>query len=184
MVVTSSQSVADRIRYLTTQAKNDPVEYIHNEIGYNYRLTNVLAAIGVAQLEKLDEYVASRRSIQAYYREHIRHPGIQWMQESSNSFSTCWLSTAVVDPERTGFSAVQLRNYLEASRIQARRLWQPMHLSPAHRDCQSVLTGVADSLFATAISLPSTPGLSPESLDRICRTVRNAVADSNLMRVA
>lgn len=179
MIVTDSAQIAERCRYLTTQAKDDPLEYIHHEVGHNYRLTNVQAAIGVAQLEQLDGYVESRRRIANCYRERLNLPGLQWMQESPKARSTCWLSTALVDPSITGLTAVQLRDFLGPVGIQTRRLWQPMHQSPAHRDCQAVLNGVADRLFQTALSFPSTPNLDSVLLDRICSQVEKLMQTSS-----
>ena len=175
MIVTNSKSDAARARYLTTQAKDDAVEYIHNEVGYNYRMTNVLAAIGLAQLERLDFYVDRRRSIAAHYRTHLNFPGFQWYKDSADARSTSWLSTALLDPALMGLSAVSLRDRLMAAGIQTRRLWQPMHLSPAHANCQSILNGTADRLFENALSFPSTPSLTNSDLDRICGRVREAV---------
>lgn len=171
MLVTDSAQVAERARYLTTQAKDDPVEYIHHEVGFNYRLTNVLAALGVAQLEQLDKYVQGRRRIAAYYQQRLEPLGLRWHSEAPDARSTCWLSTAIVDPERVGMTAVQLRDLLAQKKIQTRRLWQPMHLSPAHRGCESMLSGVADRLFQMALSFPSTPSLETATLDRICTAV-------------
>ncbi|MCA9060323.1 MAG: LegC family aminotransferase, partial [Planctomycetaceae bacterium] len=167
MIVTSDQEIASRCRYLTTQAKDDPVEYVHNEVGYNYRMTNVLAAIGLAQLELLDQYVDRRRTIAQYYQTNLALPGLHWYREAADVKSTCWLSTALVDPAVTGCTAVELRDWLQQQRIQTRRLWQPMHQSPAHRHCQAVLTGVADRLFETALSFPSSPNLTDASLQRV-----------------
>lgn len=185
MIVTNSKSDAARARYLTTQAKDDAVEYIHNEVGYNYRMTNVLAAIGLAQLERLDFYVDRRRSIADYYRTCLNLPGLQWYKDSADARSTSWLSTAVLSPGEMGVSAVSLRDHLTAAGIQTRRLWQPMHLSPAHASCQSVLNGTADWLFENALSFPSSPSLTNDDLERIGRHVRNTVlinADESKMR--
>ncbi len=176
MIVTSSKEDAERARYLTTQAKDDAVEYIHNEVGYNYRMTNVLAAIGLAQLERLDFYVDRRRSIAEFYQNNLNLSGLRWHSDSVDARSTSWLSTALLDPAKLGLSAVSLRDRLTASKIQTRRLWQPMHLSPAHAGCSSVLNGTADKLFENALSFPSTPSLTHDDLSRICSQVREAVS--------
>jgi perosamine synthetase len=183
MLVTDSAQVAERARYLTTQAKDDPVEYIHHEVGFNYRLTNVLAALGVAQLEQLDKYVQGRRRIASHYQQRLEPLGLRWHTDAPDARSTCWLSTAIVDPERVGVTAVQLRDLLAQKKIQTRRLWQPMHLSPAHCGCESVLSGVADRLFQTALSFPSTPSLETATLDRICTAVER-ILPATARRVA
>lgn len=171
MLLTNCREDAERARYLTTQAKDDAVEYIHNEIGFNYRMTNVLAAIGLAQLEQLDGFVNRRREIAEFYRSQLSVPGLTWHTDAAGARSTSWLSTVLIDPFQTSFTAVQLRDQLQQARIQTRRLWQPMHLSPAHTGCQAVVNGTADRLFAQALSFPSTPNLQPEDLRRIVSSV-------------
>ncbi|MFM8479362.1 MAG: DegT/DnrJ/EryC1/StrS family aminotransferase, partial [Planctomycetaceae bacterium] len=171
MILTNRREDADRARYLTTQAKDDAVEYIHNEIGFNYRMTNVLAAIGLAQLEQLDGFVNRRREIAAFYRSQLSLPGMTWHTDAPGACSTSWLSTVLIDPLQSGITAVQLRNQLQQARIQTRRLWQPMHLSPAHAGCQAVVNGTADRLFAQALSFPSTPNLQAADLQRIVSSV-------------
>lgn len=175
MLVTNSDYAASRARYLTTQAKDDAVEYIHHETGYNYRMTNVLAAIGLAQLEQLESHVTRRREIARFYQREVNLPGLTWFRESRRTRGTYWLSTALVDPKVTGLTAVQLREQLSVCGIQARRLWQPMHQSPAFRDCQSVVRGAADHLFENCLSFPSSPNLTSESLNRIRTAVTGAV---------
>ena len=122
MILTNRREDADRARYLTTQAKDDAVEYIHNEIGFNYRMTNVLAAIGLAQLEQLDGFVNRRREIAAFYRTQLSLPGMTWHTDAPGARSTSWLSTVLIDPLQTGITAVQLRDQLQQARIQTRRL--------------------------------------------------------------
>ena len=175
MLLTNSKAVADRARYLTTQAKDDAIEYIHHEIGFNYRMTNVLAAIGLAQLEQLDGFVERRRNIAAFYRQHLNGPGFTWHTDAPGAISTSWLSTALIDPFQTGLTACELRDRLQQARIQTRRLWQPMHLSPAHQGAQAVLNGTADRLFDQALSFPSTPNLQPQDLHRVADSVRAAL---------
>ena len=177
MLLTNSKADADRARYLTTQAKDDAVEYIHHEIGFNYRMTNVLAAIGLAQLEQLDGFVERRRNIAAFYRQHLSGPGFTWHTDAPDAISTCWLSTALIDARQIGLTACELRDRLQQARIQTRRLWQPMHLSPAHQGAQAVLNGTADRLFDQALSFPSTPSLQPQDLQRVVDFVCAAIPD-------
>jgi len=175
MIVTNSKEDADRARYLTTQAKDDPAEYIHNEVGYNYRMTNVLAAIGLAQLEQLDSHVDRRRRIADFYRGHLTMPGFLWHCDSDKARSTSWLSTVLLDPVQTGVSAVELRDRLTKHGIQTRRLWQPMHQSPAHQGCQAMLNGTADLLFQNALSFPSSPNLTDDDLMRVSDRVLDSI---------
>ena len=171
MLLTNSRKDADRARYLTTQAKDDAVEYIHHEVGFNYRMTNVLAAIGLAQLEQLDGFVERRRSIADCYRSQLSLPGMTWHADAPGAYSTSWLATVLIDPFQAGITAIQLRDQLQQQRIQTRRLWQPMHSSPAHANCQAIVNGTADRLFAQALSFPSTPNLQAEDLQRVVGSV-------------
>ncbi|MFQ5801309.1 MAG: LegC family aminotransferase [Candidatus Methylomirabilales bacterium] len=172
MIVTDNEEWAARAGYLTTQAKDDPVGYIHNEIGYNYRLTNIQAAIGCAQMEKLDEYIATKHRIaRTYAKEFSSVPGITCMPETSWASSIFWIYTVLVDEAAYGMSSRALLKCLEASGIETRPLWQPLHLSPAHppshaRDCT-----VAERLARDALSLPSSVGLRPADQRRVIEQV-------------
>lgn len=172
MIVTNNEDWAAKSRYLTTQAKDDPLEYIHNEIGYNFRLTNVLAAIGVAQTEKLDEYVAVKRHIAQFYTEQLRDvPGIQPMREPPWTESTFWMYTVLVDPVKYGMDSRALLRKLSDQRIQSRPLWQPMHMSPAHADLQRLACPVAEHLHREALSLPCSVGITEEQLKKVVHAI-------------
>jgi len=177
MIVTNDPALAARARYLTTQAKDDPLEYVHNEMGFNYRLTNLQAALGCAQMECLDDFVAVKRATARRYSEAIADvPGLTPMAEAPWAFSTFWLYTALVDPVRFGLDSRALLHHLQACRIQSRPLWQPLHRSPSfahlpHRDCP-----VADRLCRHALSLPCSVGLSAGDQERVIQAVRSATA--------
>jgi perosamine synthetase len=161
MIVTNNGAWADRAKYLTTQAKDDPIEYIHHAIGYNYRLTNLQAALGCAQLEQIDGFVAARRRIAARYRTELKSvAGLRVLSEASWAVSNGWLSTVLVDEKVYGESSRQVLQRLEKAGIQSRPLWQPIHLSPAHADDARWLCPVAERLYAEALSLPSSSSLS------------------------
>jgi perosamine synthetase len=173
MVVTDNAEYARRIRYLTTQAKDDPLEYVHCELGYNYRLTNLQAALGVSQMECLDEFIESKRRIARHYTEAFADlPGLTPMREAPWARSTYWLFTVLIDPDRYGMDSRSLMRQLQARRIQSRPLWQPMHQSPsfAHlppRDCP-----VADALARQGLSLPCSVGLSDGEQQRVIDGIR------------
>jgi perosamine synthetase len=179
MIVTDNESWATRSRYLTTQAKNDPVEFIHGEIGYNYRLTNVQAAMGCAQLEQLDAYVARKRKIAGDYRAALSEVGgLTCMDEAPWAFSTHWLFTILVDEAQFGRSSRSLMDCLADSGVQSRPLWQPMHLSPPYRGAQSLQTGIAERLNRDALCLPSSVGLTSSDFERVVDAVREAARSS------
>ena len=176
MLVTGDKGLADRARYLTTQAKDDPLEYIHGAVGYNYRLTNVQAAIGCAQLERLDEYVDRKRRIAAAYSSAFANvPGLTMMREAAWAASNSWMFTVLVDSARAGIDSRTLMRRLSESGIQARPLWQPIHRSPAYADLPYVACPVADRLHAEAISLPCSVGLTGSDQARVIRTLTDAL---------
>ena len=178
MIVTDNEAWARKAKYLTTQAKDDPVEYVHGEIGYNYRLTNIQAAIGCAQLEQLNDYLAAKRRIADAYTESFRGlPGITPMPQATWAQSIYWLYTILVD-ESAGGGSRSLMHALADRGIQARPLWQPLHQSPAHAGSQSYQCSVADKLNREALSLPSSHSLRPEELTRVV----NAVKEFSLSR--
>jgi perosamine synthetase len=173
MLVTDNEDWARRARYLTTQAKDDPLEYVHGEVGYNYRLTNLLAAVGCAQMEQLPSYVAAKRRIAARYTEALTEiPGIVPMTNASWAASTFWMYTVLVQEEEFGMDSRQLMRLLGAQQIQSRPLWQPIHRSPAHRPKEPVAMPVADGLARRALSLPCSVGLSEPDQGRIIAVLR------------
>jgi perosamine synthetase len=168
MIVTDDERIAERAKYLTTQAKDDPVEYVHGTIGYNYRLTNVQAAIGCAQLEQLSSGLAVKRQIAERYQAGlIEVPGITCMPESPRARSAFWLNTVLVDRTRYGSSSRDLMAVLHREGIEARPLWQPLHLSPAHSDHGHAPCSTAERLWANALSLPSSLTLTKEQLSKV-----------------
>lgn len=168
MIVTDNEKIAQQAKYLTTQAKDDPLEFVHGAIGYNYRLTNIQAALGVAQLEKLDEYLNIKRGITDNYTQALSGiPGIKPMAEAEWALSAFWLFTILVDPSNYGMDSRALMKRLEMNKIQARPLWQPAHLSPAHRGMRMTDCSVAEQLNRNALSLPCSVGLPHSDQQRV-----------------
>jgi perosamine synthetase len=171
-VLTNDPELAKRARYLTTQAKDDPLEFVHGEVGYNYRLTNLQAAMGCGQLECVDEFIAAKRAIAEIYCERLHDvPGVTFFNPSPQARCTYWMNTLRIQPEEYGKTSRQLMKELQARGVQTRPLWQPMHLSPAHRGCESVLTGVADQLYSQCLTVPSSVGLRREEAEFVCETI-------------
>jgi len=176
MLVTDDAELAARARYLATQAKDDPVEYVHGAVGFNYRLSNVLAAIGCAQLEVLEEHVAAKRAVADRYRDAFDSvPGLTVMREAPWAFSTHWLTTVLVDPADVGFDSRELLRRLSNAGIQSRPLWQPLHLSRPFADAQSYRCEVASRVAAQSLSLPSSVGLSEAEQSRVIEAVLREV---------
>ena len=168
MLVTNNEEWARKARYLTTQAKDDPIEYIHGEVGYNYRLTNLLAAVGCAQMEQLHAYVDAKRKIAAHYANRLRDlPGIMTMVSAAWAASTHWMYTILVDEQKFGMDSRQLMRVLGAQQIQCRPIWQPIHLSLAHASVGAVALPVSEDLALRGLSLPCSVGLTEAEQDRV-----------------
>lgn len=167
MLVTKNKDYADRARYLATQARDPAPHYEHSEVGYNYRLSNVLAAIGRGQLARLNDLVAARRAnFEAYQQALGELPGVEFMPEFEGSFCTRWLTCLTIDPEKAGATRENIRLALEAENIESRPMWKPMHLQPAYDGCRSVGGQVADKLFENGLCLPSGSSLRTRDRDR------------------
>ena len=175
VIVTDREDWARRAKYLTTQAKDDPVEYIHHEIGYNHRLTNLQAAMGCAQMEQLDDYIAAKRRIAARYTAALgKIAGLAPMIEAPWASSVFWMFTMLIDETRYGRGWRDLLARLQERQIQTRPLWQPLHQSRAHAGSQVVGGEVAERLYATALSLPCSVGLTDEQQERVIAEVHAA----------
>jgi perosamine synthetase len=168
MLVTNNERWAQKAKYLTTQAKDDPIEYVHGEVGYNYRMTNLLAAVGCAQMEQLPGYVAAKRQIATRYTENLRDlPGILPMKPAPWASSTFWMYTILIDEESFGMDSRALMRTLGSRNIQCRPLWQPIHQSPAHSSNDALAMPVSEQLARQALSLPCSVGLTESDQDRV-----------------
>jgi len=176
-------AAADRARYLATQARRPVPHYEHTEVGFNYRLSNLLAAFGRGQLATLDDRIARRRAIQARYREAlVGVPGVTFpaLDDGANG----WLTCVTLDPGVAALTPEQLRTALEERNIESRPLWKPMHAQPVFRAHPARLDGTADHLFGTGLCLPSGSSLSDADLDRVVVAVRTALRASTLPTTA
>jgi len=177
MIVTNDEAWARQAKYLTTQAKDDPLEYIHNEVGYNYRLTNLLAAMGCAQMELLPSFIERKREIASRYAKQLGEiPGISIMPEAPWAFSTHWLYTVLIEAQVFGMDSRALLRLLAKENVQSRPLWQPLHRSQALKDSGEFTCPIADRLNRDAISLPCSAGLSNGDLQVVIDVVASAAA--------
>jgi dTDP-4-amino-4,6-dideoxygalactose transaminase len=173
MLISPDKELIEHARKLAQQARDPAPHYQHSEIGYNYRLSNVLAAIGRGQLQVLPERVRRKREICESYRQLLGDlPGIAFMPEAPWGHSTRWLTVITVDPAQFGVTAEEIRLALEAENIESRPLWKPMHLQPVFRDCEVVGGAVAKNLFRTGLCLPSGTAMSKEDLERVAAMIR------------
>lgn len=165
-----------RVKFYATQARENFPYYQHEQIGYNYRLSNISAGIGRGQMYVLDEHIARRRAIHALYVEKLKNtPGITVMQPRSNVdlHPNYWLSTILVNPQEAGFTYQELSARLTAADIESRPLWKPMHLQPVFANAPAYVNGVSESLFAQGLCLPSGPMVTDEDVDRIVEIIKN-----------
>lgn len=172
MLVSHDAALIAHAQKLATQARDPAPHYQHSEIGYNYRLSNVLAGIGRGQLRVLEERVAARRRNFAYYQQMLGHlPGLHWMPEAPWGRHTRWLTCLTIDPEWFGATSEEVRLALEAENIEARPVWKPMHLQPVFAGCEAVGGQVAEDLFAHGLCLPSGSNLTEHELARVVAVI-------------
>jgi len=177
LLVTDSQARADRARYLASQARLPLPHYEHVEVGYNYRLSNLLAAIGRAQLQGLDHHIERRARINAAYRQALSGlPGVTFMPRAPHGTPNHWLTCVVIDPARFGADREDVRLALEADDIESRPTWKPLHLQPAFAGTELIGPGVCTRIFDRGLCLPTGSALSPADQDRIVTIIRRTGA--------
>lgn len=175
-LICPNEESARRVKFYATQARENFPYYQHEQIGYNYRLSNISAGIGRGQMYVLDEHIARRRAIHALYVEKLKNtPGITVMQPRSNVdlHPNYWLSTMLVNPQEAGFTYQELSARLTAADIESRPLWKPMHLQPVFAKVPAYVNGVSETLFAQGLCLPSGPMVTDEDVDRIVEIIKN-----------
>ncbi len=180
MLVSDDLEALEKARYWASQAREPVRHYQHKEMGYNYRLSNVLAGIGRAQLRKLPERIEARRNIFARYQQSLSSlKGVRFMPEASYGFSTRWLTVAQIVKEECGKTAGDLIDVLEQHEIEARPVWKPLHLQPLFQTCtyypHEEGISVSDRLFETGICLPSGSNLLPEDQERIIECIKDCL---------
>ena len=168
MLLTNRAEIAEHVRYLSTQARQPVAHYEHTDIGYNYRLSNLLAALGRAQLERLDAMIARRREIRDVYRQWAAtKQGIEILGGANDAEDNCWLTPLVFDQSKTPVAVEVLIAIMAQYQIEARRVWKPMHLQPVFSDARNLLTGSAEELFANGVMLPSGSNMTTPQLERV-----------------
>lgn len=175
-LICPDEESARRVKFYATQARENFPYYQHEQIGYNYRLSNISAGIGRGQMYVLDEHITRRRAIHALYVEKLKNtPGITVMQPRSNVdlHPNYWLSTILVNPQEAGFTYQELSARLTAADIESRPLWKPMHLQPVFAKAPAYVNGVSEALFAQGLCLPSGPMVTDEDVDRIVEIIKN-----------
>lgn len=174
MLASNDARLIEHARKLSQQARNPAPHYEHTEIGYNYRMSNVLAAIGRGQLRVLDDRVKAKRRIFERYQQLLGDlPGITFMPEALHGQCNRWLTVILVDPAQFGATPDQLRLALEAENIEARPVWKPMHLQPVFQSCRVRSGSVSERLFRDGLCLPSGTAMTSSDIERVANVVRN-----------
>jgi dTDP-4-amino-4,6-dideoxygalactose transaminase len=172
-LLSSNEAWITKAKFLATQARDPAPHYEHSEIGYNYRLSNVCAGIGRGQLHVLEERVAQRRAVFDFYKNELSAlPGITFPGEPPGYRSNRWLTTLVVNPEKTGgITREDIRKRLELENIESRPLWKPMHVQPVFKEYPFYGTGIAESLFENGLCLPSGTNIPQKDLFSVTRVI-------------
>ncbi len=173
-LVTKNLEIKAKAVFLATQARDNAPHYQHSQIGYNYRMSNVLAGIGIGQMEVLDKHVELRRQNHQFYESFFNDvAGVTVFKEPTRDFfSNHWLSCIIIDSKITGFTREELRLKLEKDNIESRPLWKPMHLQPVFKDCQYFGGNIAETLFDKGLCLPSGSNLTDIDRERISKSIR------------
>lgn len=178
MLLTDDENIASHVRYLSTQARQPVVHYEHTDIGYNYRMSNILAALGCAQLARLDEMIERRRSWRSKYREFFSgHPGIE-IFGGDDTEDNCWLTSVIIDPVIASVTSDELQADLQKAHVESRPLWKPMHLQPVFESYPAKITGASQKQFETGLTLPSSSEMTKEQLARVLGSLQQ-VLESN-----
>jgi len=166
-LICKDKDLVEKAKFLATQARDDKPHYEHSEIGYNYRMSNICAAIGLGQLEVLEERILQKRLIKLFYKKELSSINeISFLDETEGSYSNFWLTTILLS-ENSTIDREQLRLHLEKENIESRPLWKPMHLQPVFKECKSYVNGVSEDLFNRGLCLPSGTNMSITDLKRV-----------------
>lgn len=181
MLVADNPGLIAQAKFLATQARDPVPHYQHSQMGYNYRLSNVLAGIGRGQLQVLDDRVAARRHNFAHYQQALGQlPGLEFMPEAGFGRATRWLTCLTIDPQVAGVDREQIRLALAQQQIEARPVWKPLHLQPLFAGCESIGGRVAEDLFQRGLCLPSGSSLTATDRDRVIQTILKTYTDPSL----
>tara|TARA_B100001758_G_scaffold247953_1_gene269028 strand:+ start:11505 stop:12638 length:1134 start_codon:yes stop_codon:yes gene_type:complete len=171
-LVSKNKEMIAKARFLATQARDKAPHYEHSEIGYNYRLSNISAAIGLGQLEILNQRVLKKREINKYYKKELSSiKQVSFLDEHKGSFSNFWLTTILLD-KNSAIDREYLRLKLAKANIESRPLWKPMHLQPVFKECKFYVNGVSEQLFERGLCLPSGTNMADEDIKRVIRIIK------------
>jgi len=197
-LLSDDEELVRKARFLSTQARDDAPHYQHSELGYNYRMSNIVAGIGRGQMKVLDDHVEARRSMHDHYVKSLNgvwysgdgisfskddesESGIYFLKEPDGYYSNRWLTTILVNPKQTGgLSREDIRVSLEKKNIESRPLWKPMHLQPYYKDDVMYSNGVSEFLFEYGLCLPSGSNLTDEEKTFVIENINKLLTDSTM----
>lgn len=183
MLVSDDAELINKAKFLATQARDAAQHYQHSQLGFNYRMSNVLAGIGRAQLQVIGERVDARRQIFARYFEGLKDlPGLEFMPEAPLSRSNRWLTCLTIDPAIAGFDSEKVRKALEAENIEGRLVWKPLHLQPVFAGCEMIGGAVSEKLFARGLCLPSGSSMTEDDCLRVIDVIRGVYPNQSRRR--
>lgn len=179
-LASDNEAMINKARFLATQARDKAPHYQHSHIGYNYRMSNVLAGIGRGQMEVLDERIQQRRANYDFYLKSLSsYQGIEFLKEPTDAyFSNRWLTTVTIDANKTGITRERLQVELEKENIETRPLWKPMHLQPVFSSYPAYLSGISESLFNTGLCLPSGSNMTDEQKCFIVEAIQKRIKNT------
>jgi dTDP-4-amino-4,6-dideoxygalactose transaminase len=172
-LISNDKNLITKARFLATQARDEAPHYQHSQIGFNYRMSNVLAGIGRGQMEVVDERIKKRRDNFFFYKNNLeKYEGLTFLEEPEEYyFSNHWLTTILLDPLKRGITREVLQKELEKENIETRPLWKPMHMQPVFSHCPAYLSGVSQELFTNGLCLPSGSNMSDEERMRVLKNI-------------
>jgi len=175
MLLSNVEAYVQKAKFLSTQARDAAPHYQHSQIGYNYRLSNLLAAVGRGQLARLTEKIIRRKEINSLYRRALSDvPGIEFMPIAEYGKPNFWLTVVLITPKMFGVDREAVRMALEKENIEARPVWKPMHMQPVFKGCRVRGGGVGDDLFTRGLCLPSGSQMTGSDVARVADIVRKA----------
>ncbi|MCF8381820.1 MAG: aminotransferase class I/II-fold pyridoxal phosphate-dependent enzyme [Bacteroidales bacterium] len=176
-LVSNDKAMIEKARFLATQARDEARHYQHSQIGYNYRMSNILAGIGRGQLDNIEKRVKARRDNFHFYKQNLeKYKGIKFLEEPDNTYySNRWLTTILIDPIKSGITRQFLQSQLEKENIESRPLWKPMHMQPVFSSCPAYLNGTSEELFEKGLCLPSGSNMSDNDRLRVINVITKSL---------
>ncbi|MEK6627798.1 MAG: DegT/DnrJ/EryC1/StrS family aminotransferase, partial [Bdellovibrionota bacterium] len=175
MLLTHTKEEATKALFFITQARDKAPYYLHSEIGYNYRLSNICAGIGLGQMSVIEDRVQARRNIFNIYKEILKSSSLKFIEDSADYYSNHWLSTALIPPQ-TGKKPSDLISYLESYNVEARHIWKPLHTQPIFKNnefFQIESKPISEKIFDEGICLPSCSYMSADTTEQVCKIIQS-----------